>query len=790
MKILKIKSLNINSLKGEFEIDFEDFLKDESLFAITGPTGSGKSTILDVISCSLYGRTARLSNPNDLMSRHTGECLCEVEFEVKGTVYRSSWSQKRARKSAEGNFQSAKMEISEVDSGKVLESYLSKVPKYIEELSGLDFERFKQSMMLAQGGFDAFLKAKENERSSLLEKITGTYIYKQISQEIYETHSTHKKDIEIDETLLGAIELLDTEIVDEKTKALNNGKAEKIELDVSEAALKKLSSWLENLAKLEFDNTKYIKDYDEVSKVRENRKEDFLRLELANKALNIESLNSSKNALENSISQDNKSKESLQKESDELKILLSSKQNALKLLNTEFEEEKLTFESNTIKIKEIRELQTQINAKQEQQKALSLKIDKQKDEEKKVSIDLESSKLEYNSINAILLKLNDEIKRTSKDETLKEKLPLISKAIEEYGIEVGSSKKINIDLADVLKNEIVQKQTIEELQNLLDETKRAYELIETEYKDIEHTTSNDASKETMLRDQLKTIDELLKTLDDYNDVNNRLKREEGTNLQFKEELKSFNESIAQKQQLIKEIEPHLQTLIEKRETERLLAKYEDDRLKLEEGHECFVCGSKEHPFVTEVINIDIDETTLKIEEKSTHLENEKKALHTLTISHSICESKIESSSLEIKKLEKNKSDLEYIFKTNDFKIEDDSKQTIKDDKSNIVKVLDEIVDNRTKKDLLLTRRDNAHNELSQKQELQSSNNTALLKLSSSKENLEEALNACDLKMKKLERELTKEFTFYELGFDGIYKNSYKRLCERKESFEKNQVQVK
>ena len=252
MKILKIKSLNINSLKGEFEIDFGKFLKDESLFAITGPTGAGKSSILDIITCALYGRTARLANPNELMSRHTAECLCEVEFEVKGKVYKSSWSQKRARKSADGAFQSAKMEISQID-GKILESLLSKVPKYVEELTGLDFDRFIQSMMLAQGSFDAFLKAKENERSTLLEKITGTQIYKQISQEIYKTYSQKEKDIELDENSLGNIQLLSNDILEEKNMVLATSKTKKQELDKQETELKKLAFWLENLQKLESD---------------------------------------------------------------------------------------------------------------------------------------------------------------------------------------------------------------------------------------------------------------------------------------------------------------------------------------------------------------------------------------------------------------------------------------------------------------------------------------------------------------------------------------------------------
>ena len=64
MKILKLKALNINSLKGETVVDFTKLLNDNALFAITGPTGAGKSTILDIITCALYGRTPRLKNPN------------------------------------------------------------------------------------------------------------------------------------------------------------------------------------------------------------------------------------------------------------------------------------------------------------------------------------------------------------------------------------------------------------------------------------------------------------------------------------------------------------------------------------------------------------------------------------------------------------------------------------------------------------------------------------------------------------------------------------------------------
>src|SRR4028119_2333238 len=105
MKILSIKFLNLNSLKGENEIRFDKPPFTESgLFAITGPTGAGKTTILDAITLALYGEVHRhdKEDPSEIMTRHTAESYAEVEFEVKGKVYRSKWSNYRARKKATG----------------------------------------------------------------------------------------------------------------------------------------------------------------------------------------------------------------------------------------------------------------------------------------------------------------------------------------------------------------------------------------------------------------------------------------------------------------------------------------------------------------------------------------------------------------------------------------------------------------------------------------------------------------------------------------------------------------
>ena len=198
MRILTLRLKNLNALKGEWKIDFtQSPFIDNGLFAITGPTGAGKTTLLDAICLALYHQTPRLgpisTSNNDIMTRGTAECLAEVEFDIKGRAYRAFWSMRRARGKVDGNLQSADVELAEVESGKVLATQVRPKSEEIEKLTGLNFARFTKSMMLSQGDFAAFLNANEADRAELLEELTGTEIYGQISQAVHQQFSDAKQ---------------------------------------------------------------------------------------------------------------------------------------------------------------------------------------------------------------------------------------------------------------------------------------------------------------------------------------------------------------------------------------------------------------------------------------------------------------------------------------------------------------------------------------------------------------------------------------------------------------------
>jgi len=258
MRILSVRFKNLNSLAGLWSIDFTHpaYLSD-GIFAITGPTGAGKTTILDAICLALYGRTPRLNRitktTNELMSRLTGNCLAEVCFETQAGRFRCHWSQHRARNKADGELQMPRHELSNADTGEIMESKLRDVGERIENLTGMDYERFTRSMLLAQGGFAAFLQAPSNERAPILEQITGTEIYSRISMKVHERRSEEAKKLEKLKEDAAVIRLLTEEMKLELLAGLEEKLAMEPKLTNMRDSLSKAIAWLEGISQLELE---------------------------------------------------------------------------------------------------------------------------------------------------------------------------------------------------------------------------------------------------------------------------------------------------------------------------------------------------------------------------------------------------------------------------------------------------------------------------------------------------------------------------------------------------------
>jgi exonuclease SbcC len=271
MRVLAIRGENLASLGQPFSIDFEsEPLAGTGLFAITGETGSGKSTILDALCLALYGAYPRFAEQHQdalpdpsgvrpsiadggtILRRGAGNGHAEVDFIGQdGLRYRARWEARRAYGRPNGTVQGANRTLHQVDGETLTPIAHTKttVQKAVDTQTGLTFEQFCRTVLLPQGEFDAFLLAEKAERGALLEKLTGTEIYGRISTIVFNGTRKLRDEAAALETRLTNLGLLPTEERESIERAIATLKLEVETKTGEQQALQARVTHLDNLAR-------------------------------------------------------------------------------------------------------------------------------------------------------------------------------------------------------------------------------------------------------------------------------------------------------------------------------------------------------------------------------------------------------------------------------------------------------------------------------------------------------------------------------------------------------------
>jgi exonuclease SbcC len=610
MKILGIRFKNLNSLMGEWNIDFThpDY-SFNGIFAITGPTGSGKTTILDALCLGLYGRTPRLDkvtkSSNEIMSRQAGECFAEVTFETQRGRYRCHWYQHRARRKPDGELQPARHEISDAVSDKVLESKMNRVDEFIEKATGMDFERFTRSMLLAQGGFAAFLQATPDKRAPILEQITGTEVYSRISRQVHERFSAESKKLELLQAELKGIQVLSEEQISELNVTMTGRQAREIEIKQSLDFIRKALNWLGDIARFERE----LESLEIKRKDYEERRTAFdpeaKRLERSLKALGLEGdyekVISLRNLQKTELTQLN---EALSIEPDNDK----ARAEALELKaswETKLNDAKSKQASEAEVIKTVRALDARIGEQKKQLAEKDNAILKIGEKEAGLKTGMEGFQRDLDGSQSALKNVNIYLEKHADDAGLVSSLSAIALSFASLReIESKLSKSREASTTAESKKQVLSKGH-KTLESGRDKIREDYENCRTKVQSIAEVISavlkdRDIGEWREETDTLKDRERLLvQTGDSINRISRTgsglsvlqkgMKTSKASQLSLSEEIKS----VQQKKVLLENDIEHWETQVV---LMNRIHDLEEDRQRLEEGKPCPLCGSTEHPY--------------------------------------------------------------------------------------------------------------------------------------------------------------------------------------------------
>ncbi|MBQ9395218.1 MAG: AAA family ATPase [Proteobacteria bacterium] len=546
MRIEKIRIQNLNSLYGTHEVDLTaDKYHESNLFMIWGPTGSGKTTILDAITLALYDRTSRLgkmTSSDEIMAKGTKYCSAEVVFSIGDARYRASWSQEY---DSNGNPKRSRelCKITESGDAIVMETALSEIDKAIENLVRLNYEQFTKAVLLEQGRFSEFLTAKDDDRAKILEQLTGTEIYSKLSEKAYKRAEAEEKNRDLARKALEGIELLSDDEIEKckSDKALHETEINAIKSDIDRINaelnwIEKESEAAKRVAAIEAQKLAHEKE----TAAFEPKRIILLAGERAAKIGHIFDQNEEN---EKSLKDEQIALDTLQAQLPQAKQTLEQREKEVEESKTNSELARQACEDNKPLFDSVRELQTEIRTKENEVSEFQQKLKRDEQACSDIEKQMDAAKKDVETIESRLANAEIFFEQNAIDEQL----------LGDYGaIEVQQKQLLDAEM------EIHKLET-------------AYEVAQKE--------------EVKDRKALVTANHKLEEARGEHEANQKTATASQTNY----------EQVLDGHSLI-DLESHRDTLLREKSTVQEITDYAKKRLELVDGEACPLCGATNHPF--------------------------------------------------------------------------------------------------------------------------------------------------------------------------------------------------